>query len=1588
MSSKPVEPQGERAHLQQKNQPQDLQNGPGLKLTPNTSSRYKLRTPRTNTIENDVSRKRRAGEHALPRPSDKKQKAGGDSCDQTPRVDDTGGVPVKLKGADPCDQRLASGADGLIEVRIKESDFVSVINRRIEVYWHLEDTWYIGNIKRYDAYNKLHHVVYDDGEEEWVSLERDRYKIQVAPVEFARLSSRSRKRNIHGNSENRGFVHRKHFNGDTGFVQKRSDVNVGGGASFVQRTSTDVVQKDGIDDGANCVQKNGLSGTTDVLKRRGMVGYAEIVQTGNCGLQKRDDARRKRLKKNSKHVKNVGVGDLTEPYEGVRFGLGSSNKSLGKVKRYDPTNKLQLVEYEDGEEEWVPLESVNNVVSREISGAPSTCTKGNLLESTDFRGSGQSEHFRAEILENAEGRLQENDGRRKRRKMDSNQVTYDVQKNYDISETVDYATTVRDSGLEHKAQSDVEKAKVTFVLGDSGINSGSVVDSATVLPNFARERKRQGKNLKQSFTDGFWIQSDSKQLKNTKNDDLQRECADSGSPLLDSVREFETQSNAGQKNFLSASGDSGTNNGFKEGVSATTEDQVAVPSVFHQRKTPAITYSRKRQHNSKRSDDLIEDESGKGRNNILIVHRTEAKPTPKGKTVEEEMGVFSGLQNDSIVPKQSLDRAGAYSGIGNDLAVQKHSNDKNVSSSSGNDSITQKQPVNAYFRRRKRSCTGNMDIMAQVKVSYRSNQSLEQIFMFSLNNLIVNDALRIHVSPLNLRQPSYCPCVAPGLQLCNRGSDMTHFELVKSQSLEDFMLLLQSLLQFSRACVQQSSSSHSALQQFRFGTLNPINLRNLSPLEFLKLITSLSDIQMQVLIVDTLSNLRKFHISGYFWEVLRNFILSLVPVMGIGAPSSTNLHVAFQSINLQISSVQGGLSFSCKLENIHWTPSAKQAEWYFLSKGLVKGESSGGRSANCVGRSLLPEQLVFERDANFLNGFQESSATQYFTSYHQYCCRIPQSHTKNDFGTFQTIPPFQMSFSSAPRFFACLHMRLSFGKGTCLDCSRIHGLVSANVNNALNSSYEETDIVKSNKHLLPGIIPNVEERAMFSRESQSSIHVPVKHVKLEENIFSIAENQRVQLATPALGFDSNVIGCVSDKHLKRYNMLPIIKIRRTNHNSWHFAGVLSPPPFVGGTSRVMIPRVAGTSNHMESSQSGGSRSTSENADDAVLRPARSRRRGRPRRQSSQEKLNEMGVNFSKLRAEIDSVVCSANILIFGRDRCWRESGAEVRLVHRSNEWVLDVKLHGSTKVTYKAQEQKVRSSQEKKQRVPGKPNCHTIIWTGGQNWSLEFPNETQWSLFRDLYEVCYNRNFRAASVKDHPTPAVSLLSNESTSTVDVPFVRSLNYIKAADDELSRTLSRSNIYDMDFDDERWLFQLNSKSVHEDGSGFDEVSEDTFERVISSLEKAAFIQLQALTIEDAIQTCSGLVPEEVLTSIYSYWLEKRDKKKDLYWYGSRGSVGVKALVPQFEMKGKESLPQTKRRGKIFRGKAYTGQHNVRTTGKHGVRNQIEMQHKKRQQRQVNVISFGSGCTSHASELQQQQDNEVSFGNACPSYALVKE
>ncbi|GAB2215854.1 hypothetical protein Droror1_Dr00020259 [Drosera rotundifolia] len=42
---------------------------------------------------------------------------------------------------------------------------------------------------------------------------------------------------------------------------------------------------------------------------------------------------------------------------------------------------------------------------------------------------------------------------------------------------------------------------------------------------------------------------------------------------------------------------------------------------------------------------------------------------------------------------------------------------------------------------------------------------------------------------------------------------------------------------------------------------------------------------------------------------------------------------------------------------------------------------------------------------------------------------------------------------------------------------------------------------------------------------------------------------------------------------------------------------------------------------------------------------------------------------------------------------------------------------------------------------------HAMMLKGGKEWALEFPDRSQWALFKEMHEECYKSNIRAALVK-------------------------------------------------------------------------------------------------------------------------------------------------------------------------------------------------------------------------------------------------
>ena len=274
---------------------------------------------------------------------------------------------------------------------------------------------------------------------------------------------------------------------------------------------------------------------------------------------------------------------------------------------------------------------------------------------------------------------------------------------------------------------------------------------------------------------------------------------------------------------------------------------------------------------------------------------------------------------------------------------------------------------------------------------------------------------------------------------------------------------------------------------------------------------------------------------------------------------------------------------------------------------------------------------------------------------------------------------------------------------------------------------------------------------------------------------------------------------------------------------------------------------------------------------------------RSTRHASATDIKELKSTSVVMKEEMDSMCCSANILIVESDRCFRENGASVMLeVSASNEWFIAVKKDGLLKYSHKA---------EKVMRYASNRHTHAMIWNGEDGWKLEFPIRQDWMIFKELYKECCDRNVEAPSVKIIPVPGVHEVPDYGNYKGS-SFSRPDTYISLKDDELSRAMARRTAsYDMDSEDEEWLNKLNSKFSAENDLQC-QISEENFELMVNAFEKVVYCSPDDYPDENgAADLCGDLGSREAITSVYSYWMKKRKRK--------RGS-----LVKVFQVRGHAS------------------------------------------------------------------------------------
>ncbi|KAK9682555.1 hypothetical protein RND81_10G082000 [Saponaria officinalis] len=245
-------------------------------------------------------------------------------------------------------------------------------------------------------------------------------------------------------------------------------------------------------------------------------------------------------------------------------------------------------------------------------------------------------------------------------------------------------------------------------------------------------------------------------------------------------------------------------------------------------------------------------------------------------------------------------------------------------------------------------------------------------------------------------------------------------------------------------------------------------------------------------------------------------------------------------------------------------------------------------------------------------------------------------------------------------------------------------------------------------------------------------------------------------------------------------------------------------------------------------------------------------------------------NFGTSTRNMEAISCLANCLVTVGDRGWRECGARVVLeLVNDNEWRLAVKMSGDTKYSHKAHQF----------LQPGSTNryTHAMMWKGGKDWILEFTDRSQWTIFKEMHEECYNRNLRAASMKNIPIPGVRLIEETDDFVPDVPYMRpSPKYHRQLETDVDIAMNPSHVlYDMDSDDEQWVIKHRGLDSNEHGYEF--VSDEMFEKIMDAFEKYAYAnQCDHFSLDELEDIMTGFGPVDLVINIYEYWREKRQRK----------------------------------------------------------------------------------------------------------------
>eukprot|EP00271_Cylindrocystis_brebissonii_P003825 TRINITY_DN15069_c0_g1_i1.p1 TRINITY_DN15069_c0_g1~~TRINITY_DN15069_c0_g1_i1.p1 ORF type:complete len:1860 (-),score=488.09 TRINITY_DN15069_c0_g1_i1:1015-6594(-) len=83
----------------------------------------------------------------------------------------------RIRGAEAALAKAEAGQSPALAKRQQhEADMEAMVGRRIRVWWPMDKAYYTGKITKYSSEKKLHHVAYDDGDTETLSLTKEKWE--------------------------------------------------------------------------------------------------------------------------------------------------------------------------------------------------------------------------------------------------------------------------------------------------------------------------------------------------------------------------------------------------------------------------------------------------------------------------------------------------------------------------------------------------------------------------------------------------------------------------------------------------------------------------------------------------------------------------------------------------------------------------------------------------------------------------------------------------------------------------------------------------------------------------------------------------------------------------------------------------------------------------------------------------------------------------------------------------------------------------------------------------------------------------------------------------------------------------------------------------------------------------------------------------------------------------------------------------------------------------------------------------------------------------------------------------------------------